>query len=235
MDPSGGSTAGGTRLTGKRARAYEFMDQPDGVSDRGATTHGQRFATSSVQGDSERKRPKLSTLTTDDVRPGEHVEGRYRRSSTLADLPPEILQHIFTFVHPISLGRLICVNRLFSSLLDPTMALPQASAEAKHMLLRSQDSIWSTSRHTFLHGLPKPMDDMTELGMWRLIRGKRCQYCGKTSRPSDTLATASPWSAGPGSGNVRTIWPFRIRSCGDCLVNWLVKVSALQFVYSDRY
>jgi hypothetical protein len=174
-----------------------------------------------------RKRPRLSgsigavnsSVGSKDV--------SVRSLLTLADLPPEILQHVFTFADPITLGRLICVNRTFRSLLDPACRLPpkSASSKIKHLSIRKQDFIWTSSRRTFLQGFPKPMDAMTELEMWRLVRGHSCQYCGKKATQRLSYSTSDPWNAGPGLDNVRSIWPFRVRSCGRCLQPRLIKVS----------
>jgi hypothetical protein len=69
------------------------------------------------------------------------------------------------------------------------------------------------------------MDTMTELEMWKLIRGTSCQFCGKRATQKFSLPSSDPWNAGPGLDNIRSIWPFRIRCCGPCLLPKLVKVS----------
>ncbi|EXJ86947.1 hypothetical protein A1O3_03901 [Capronia epimyces CBS 606.96] len=151
-----------------------------------------------------------------------------RDKSRLGDLSIEILQHIFTFVDPISLGRLIRVNRSFRSLIDPAVSLPQASGQVKHLTIRSQDLIWTISRKTFIQGFPKPMNAMNEIEMWRLALGRRCQYCNRKARQGEpSLPRLSPWNAGPGMENVRTIWPFRVRCCGKCLEPRLIKETDL--------
>ncbi|OAL33011.1 hypothetical protein AYO22_00096 [Fonsecaea multimorphosa] len=50
---------------------------------------------------------------------------------------------------------------------------------------------------------------MTELEMWRLIRGRTCQFCGKKTAHQQRLSVSEPWYAGPGLDGVRPIWPFR--------------------------
>ncbi|OCT49171.1 hypothetical protein CLCR_04829 [Cladophialophora carrionii] len=185
--------------------------------------------------DIKRKRPRLSGSIGAVDSPMGSKDDSMRSLLTLMDLPPEILQYVFTFADPITLGRLICVNRTFRSLLDPTCPLPpkSASSKIKHLSIQKQDSIWTNSRKTFLHGFPKPMDAMTELDMWRLVRGHSCQYCGKRATQQLSYSTSNPWNAGPGLDNVRSIWPFRVRSCGRCLQPRLVKDTELAFSSSS--
>ncbi|KIW65536.1 hypothetical protein PV04_07790 [Phialophora macrospora] len=185
--------------------------------------------------DMRRKRPKLSGSIGVVKSSVESKDVSVRSLLTLADLPPEILQHVFTFADPITLGRLICVNRTFRSLLDPACRLPPNSASSmiKHLPIRKQDFIWTISRRTFLQGFPKPMDAMTELEMWRLVRGHSCQFCGKKVTQLLSYSTSDPWNAGPGLDNVRPIWPFRVRSCGRCLQPRLVKDTELVFSSSS--
>ena len=148
------------------------------------------------------------------------------QDSSVTDLPPEILQHVFSYVDPISLGRLLFVNRLFNVLLDPVKPLPPTSVSTKVLHLKPQNDIWISARRTYMSTCPRPMEDMSELEMWRLIHGTRCQFCSRTPKnrfPPLTKA-ASLWSSGPGPEGVRTIWPFRCRSCGPCLEVRIVKV-----------
>lgn len=147
----------------------------------------------------------------------------------VADLPPEILQHIFSFVHPILLGRLLSVCKLFSTLLNPAEALPAPSSGINNTSLRKQNDIWTRSRNIHLQGYPRPMEGMTEIEMWRLLRVRRCQFCLRKARKSPTFLNTSPWNGGPGPDEVRTIWPFRIRSCGSCLGPRLLVVSRKSF------
>ncbi|OAX80779.1 hypothetical protein ACJ72_04881 [Emergomyces africanus] len=132
-------------------------------------------------------------------------------------LPGEIWQHIFTFLPPASLGRVLCANKTFRSLLTPSDAeasiFPQTSGLLKYL---NPNSIWSVSRRAFHPGMPRPLSCLTELEMWKLIYGSNCQFCGKTSSCSPP-ADSAPWEAGPGPDGVRIIWPFGIRSCGECI------------------
>lgn len=142
------------------------------------------------------------------------------------DLPVEILQHIFSFVNPLALGRLLRTCRLFNTLLDPSKPLPANSTfSISGLVLQQQNDLWSQVRRTAAADRPRPMEDMTELDMWRLIGGNSCQFCEKKPKNKIPLLAASPWSAGPGPDGVRTIWPFRCRACGPCLEARIVKVN----------
>ena len=184
------------------------------------------------------KRPRISTPTDDLFHALEPGNPTFRGNCrTLADLPPQILQHIFTFIGPIALGRLICVNGLFRSLLDPACALPQrpVSGQPGRLALRTQNSIWSASRKAFFPGFLRPMENMTEMEMWRLIRGSSCQFCGKKATEPVSFSTSDLWQAGPGLDNVRPIWPFRTRLCGRCLEPRLIKVRVARSSHSEQY
>ena len=150
--------------------------------------------------------------------------GRAKVPSRLSELPPELLQHIFTFLPPLFLGRLLRVNRIINTLLDPNKVLPQVHHESQGcLLLLDQDHVWSVARKRFIPGLPRPLSSVSELELWRLLLGSACQFCGKRTTLDPPSAT-SPWTSGPGPDSVRIIWPFAVRSCGSCLSARLVKV-----------
>jgi len=140
-------------------------------------------------------------------------------------LPGELWQYIFTCLPPASLGRLMCVNTTFHSLLSPN-GIPPAPRLAiqGRMSSMDQESLWSLSRRAFFPGMPRPLFSRCELETWKLIQGNGCQFCGKTNRSTIPPVSASPWAAGPGNDYVRIIWPFAVRSCGDCLRTRLQKV-----------
>jgi hypothetical protein len=146
----------------------------------------------------------------------------------VTDLPPEILQQVFSFVHPIILGQLLSVCKLFNTLLNPVKPLPVPSPGMRCTKLRKQNEIWTRSRNIHLQGYPRPMENMTELEMWKLLRVRRCQFCDRKARRSPSFLNTTPWNGGPGPDDVRTIWPFRIRSCGPCLQPRLLMVSILR-------
>jgi F-box domain len=146
--------------------------------------------------------------------------------SRLSSLPPELLQHTFSFLDPVSLGRLLSVSKLFNALLDPCKPLPPGSGSMRHLSIQDQESIWSMSRKLYHPGFPRPLDGLSESDMWRLVRGPGCQFCGKRSA-SRIPGQASPWNNGPGPDSIRIVWPFRVRTCSKCLESRLVKVNCL--------
>jgi hypothetical protein len=154
-----------------------------------------------------------------------HGDRPFGSTLHVTNLPAEVLQRIFSFVHPISLGRLLRVSRLFNVLLDPEKDISQLGATTTGAKLRKQNEIWTQSRRLHLPGYPRPPHALTELDTWRLIRVTRCQFCQKKAKPKPAFMGQSPWNGGPGPQHVRTIWPFRVRSCGPCLETKLRKVS----------
>ncbi|KAL2391480.1 hypothetical protein RJ035_000229 [Blastomyces gilchristii] len=162
------------------------------------------------------KRLKSNELNGPYVPPTKKIQNQ-GTASFGSMLPGEIWQHIFTFLPPTTLGRLLCVNKTFRSLLTPSEAelpgFPQASGLLKYL---NPNSIWSVSRRAFHPGMPRPMSFLTELEMWNLISGSNCQLCGKLSSCS-SLTDSTIWEAGPGLDGVSIIWPFGIRSCGECI------------------
>ncbi|MCJ1351859.1 MAG: hypothetical protein MMC33_001843 [Icmadophila ericetorum] len=130
-------------------------------------------------------------------------------------LSSQIWQHVFCFVPPVFLGRLLRVNRSFNALLtNKELSIPRAEGSLQHV---SPESIWQASRKRFAPGLPRPLRELNELDMWRLLRGSDCQVCGEKKTLLTTHGSTNPWNSGPGSNGVRVIWPFGIRTCADCL------------------
>lgn len=227
MEPDEGPHREDRKFLGKRSRTTQHENQTEGFPQHIPLPDPHAFRVASSEDENPRKRPRFTADGLDrDLHDQFRVHAPHRRT-TLGELPPEILQHIFTFLTPKSLGRLICINRCFRSLLDPVIPLPPASGQGRCLTLRGQEYVWATSRKRFLHGFPKPMLGMGELQMWRLIQGRPCEFCGKVPRYMQETVTTSPWEAGPGPLNVRTIWPFHIRSCGRCLEERIVKVRHL--------
>lgn len=134
-------------------------------------------------------------------------------------LPLDIWQHICSFLEPVSLGRLICVDRALNALLDPQKPIPLHLQEKS----LTQNDIWSASRKRLLPGFPRPLSWISELATWRLLLGTSCQSCGRKSSRS-SMTTQSLWTSGPGQEGVRIIWPFAVRSCGKCLNTRMTKV-----------
>ena len=141
-------------------------------------------------------------------------------------MPTEIWQHIFSYVPPVFLGRLLRVDRAFNAILTPitspkTNDKPKTTGALKAL---SPDSIWMASRKRFCPGLPRPLRGFTELEMWRLLRGNDCQICGERKSLLTTFDSTNPWQCGPGSDGVCVIWPFGIRCCGTCMKTCSEKV-----------
>ncbi|OBT61325.1 hypothetical protein VE03_09541 [Pseudogymnoascus sp. 23342-1-I1] len=144
-------------------------------------------------------------------------EGRLPSDRSL--LPAEIWQHIFTFTSPRTLGRLLRVNKIFRAYLDPQSPASTfviASLSRSVVPLRQPEVIWQASRRLFRPWMPNPLDEMSELGMWKLSCNFVCDFCDKRQ---NSVSSVSPdqWHSGPGEAGVRPIWAFAIRACGPCL------------------
>jgi len=144
-------------------------------------------------------------------------------------LPAEIWHQIFTFCPPKSLGRLLRVNKLFNSYLDPP---PLAHREVHVSVTPSAldflkpNAIWQASRRLFWPQMPTPLPFNTELDMWRLACSPKCQCCNRQDN-KDRSISAQPPCSGPGVNGVAAIWPFAIRVCASCLLQKTIKVIPL--------
>lgn len=225
MDQDPATTATGEDNVGrkrKRSPASKEESEEDSYTGRSATEARDDSATpetiSGSDPETSCKRPRIDDVS-DSTRP-EDIPGLPQKEEPKArTLPLEVWQQICSLLEPVSLGRLICVNRTLNALLDPEKPVPE------HMAKQSitQNDIWVASRKRLPPGFPRPLSGRSELEMWRLLLGTRCQFCGKES--SKMLpATPSPWTSGPGLENVRVIWPFAVRSCGHCLTSRMIKV-----------
>ncbi|KAH6646486.1 hypothetical protein BKA67DRAFT_664322 [Truncatella angustata] len=135
-------------------------------------------------------------------------------------LPAEIWHHIFTLTQPQGLGNSLQVSKLFNLYLDPSSSKqsPQPRPPIRgHLSTLQPNEIWRASRKRYWPKMPAPLEDKTELEMWRLVHMRRCQYCGKEER-GDSPAVKSMLSPGPGVGRVRMLWPFAVICCGSCLI-----------------
>ncbi|KAI1104145.1 hypothetical protein F4804DRAFT_307962 [Jackrogersella minutella] len=135
-------------------------------------------------------------------------------------LPAEIWHRIFSFIPPRTLGNLLCTNKLFNEYLDPSSRY-QCKFASTHsqtsVLLMKPDAIWQVSRRRFWPRMPAPLQQKTELDMWRLACGNKCQYCDK----ADSELPHSP--GGHHRYNSQPVWAFGVRSCGPCLVEKTIK------------
>lgn len=141
-----------------------------------------------------------------------------------SNLPAELWQHIFLFLPPWTLGKLLRVNKKFFKCLTAGPGSLSADVVRYHGILKCIDPsvIWATSRRNCDSSIPRPLMHRSELDMWKLILGRNCQFCQKPEMPVPKDST--PWERGPGQENVRLIWPFGIRSCGNCLHAHSMKV-----------
>lgn len=144
-------------------------------------------------------------------------------------LPAELWQHVFCFVPPVFLGRLMRVNRAFHAYLTPGKTNEQDSMSKYSVKLPylGPEAIWAASRRRFCPGLPKPIRGIHELDMWRLLRGRDCQVCGEMKEFNLSSSPENPWESGPGDNGIRVIWPFALRCCGTCIPKISEKVHLL--------
>ncbi|KAK8168475.1 hypothetical protein BKA80DRAFT_341312 [Phyllosticta citrichinensis] len=156
---------------------------------------------------------------------GAHVASQKRRRLDLptshvpsvARLPGRVWQHVFLYLHPLTLGRLLRVNRAFHTLLTSVDEPSSGSQHLSALPVLTSNFIWLSARKIHFPTFPRPLMDMSELAMWRLLGGRRCQFCAKTSRHDQSWAVKSAFEDGPGLDGVRIVWPFGVRVCGRCL------------------
>ncbi len=165
-------------------------------------------------------------------KPNESSQGPLSRRGNPSQsliLPAELWQHIFCFVPPVFLGRLLRVNRAFHAYLTPRKANEQDPKPSLPRIVQPlyPEAIWAASRRRFCPGLPKPIRGIHALDMWRLLRGRDCQVCGETKESNLTLNPENPWESGPGECGIRVIWPFALRCCGRCIPKISEKVQFL--------
>ena len=170
------------------------------------------------------KRLKLTSRSSGALVSARRTSNRDQEGRLLTDrskLPAEIWTHICTYTPPSTLASLCRVNRRFHSLLDPSVSFgssSEARASRGVLALLSPGDVWASSRNLYFPQMPKPLQGRSEPDMWRLICGQRCESCGKSGRGNGTDAsTGVPWEPALGKHGVKIIWPFGIRSCGECL------------------
>lgn len=173
-----------------------------------SVAHDDELATS---GSSRIKRPKTENQVTPVLNGMGHAQP--------SGLPVEIWQHVFSFVPPVFLGRLLRVSRAFYVNLTSATSEPVSrDMESRHAVRPvSADEVWAASRKRFAPGLPRPTLGLSELERMRLLRGRQCQICGEAKVQNFATSSESPLESGPGDKGVRVIWPFGVRSCGPCL------------------
>ena len=153
------------------------------------------------------------------------IESPCRDASALkpcAGLPPALWQHVFLSCSLSDLGRLLQVNRSFRSYLTDVQNVSFSDPAHGSLRLLKSESIWASARNALPVKSPKPLPGFSELQMWQLVWSKTCQFCQKLG--SGTTGEKL-WQKGPGSDGVRTIWPFAVRACGNCLMERCQTVS----------
>ncbi|KAL8798632.1 MAG: hypothetical protein Q9182_006507 [Xanthomendoza sp. 2 TL-2023] len=78
-----------------------------------------------------------------------------------------------------------------------TESVPLNNAVRSGVRPLDAESIWTASRKRFAPGLPKPLRNLKELDMWRLLRGRACQLCGETKELGAMSGNGNPWESGP--------------------------------------
>ncbi|KAK2728425.1 F-box domain containing protein [Colletotrichum kahawae] len=140
-------------------------------------------------------------------------------------LPSAVWQHVFTLLHPKDLGNLLQTSRLFNMCLDPGSSI---SEQQIHETVTGcckpikPDTIWQSSRRLFCPRMPAPLQDKTELDMWRLCCSVVCERCatGKENRKQDKITSCRQ---GPGVDGLATVFAFGTVCCGQCLLKDSVK------------
>lgn len=161
--------------------------------------------------------------------PGHSQLGNGKPVGDRSTLPAEMWHHIFMFCPPRTLGKLLLVNRLFNSYLDPSSTIRRdepCPLSVGALALMKPNSIWQASRRRFWPTMPTPLQDKAELYMWQLSCSTSCQFCGK-SAAAQQPDSPEPWQSGPGKEGVSITWAFASRSCGACLLSKSIKVCAL--------
>lgn len=159
---------------------------------------------------------KRALSETDDVTPSKRV-----KSTPSLDLTPAIWQHVFTFLDPATLCRVIRLNKFFNKCLLDSNNLEQ-SANGPGLHTRDHEEIWTLSRTRFAPALPSPLPGIAEHTMLSLVTGRHCQQCGRPYNMRCDLSNI--YHAGPGTYGVRVIWPFAVRICGQCLAETTIRV-----------
>lgn len=130
-------------------------------------------------------------------------------------LPSELWQHVFRYLPPHSLAKVLRVDRRLNACL--TSDTPREINDTPLGVIKPlpSEEIWKTSRQTYYPSFPSRSPGCGERILWTLLGGQDCQFCGR--EPVERSNAPSPWAAGPGDKAICIIWPFGVRSCGPCL------------------
>ena len=141
-----------------------------------------------------------------------------RKEPSHQELPASVWQYIFTFVPPVFLGRLLRVNRAFNRYLTGFLSENELEQNFHGGIQPMHpEAIWKASRRYFCPGVPRPLQGMSELSMWKLLRGSGCQFCSKSELEGPNITDATPLKSDSRPGRVRFFWSFGIRSCVSCM------------------
>ncbi|KAL7909784.1 hypothetical protein GGI35DRAFT_451021 [Trichoderma velutinum] len=201
------------------------LGSSDGSLDSPSVAKKRKRLESSSEGKGEAsKKTRIASASQDSVVCGPAEPPRHDRSR---QLPAELWHHIFSFLSPDTLGRLLRVNRLFHKYLDPVspfvISTPVIHVPTTRILpTLSPDAIWRASRCLYWPAMPAPLKGRFELDMWRFVCTRFCQFCGQLDEAYNTTEDP-PQSRGPGNTTVSPIFPFFINSCGNCLVGKSIK------------
>ena len=144
-----------------------------------------------------------------------------------SSLPAEIWQHIFSFVSPTTFLSLLQVCRNFRTYLTDSKLASGTNQDYRGRLnLVDPDLIWRAARTRWHPEMPTIPPGCNEVILFRILWFQNCQYCGR--KPTHGKKQI-PWEMGPGEDNVCRIWPFLIRSCGQCLIQRIQTVNSLMF------
>ena len=200
------------------AMLLDEIDNPDGVFSR-----KRRLAEpESSAGGSSAKRPRLddSGVGAAPEFPAVSFPVRARQ------LPDAVWHRVFTFLDPISLGRLLSVNKRFHKFLDPSSQTPSSPVSSNSCLAPLKpDAIWQASRRLLWPRMPAPLKGRSELAMWRLAALRCCQFCGHRDL-SEGSPLGDQWHRGPGAKGVSPVFSFSIVCCGNCLTTKSLKVGS---------
>ncbi|KAI1180543.1 hypothetical protein F4777DRAFT_252097 [Nemania sp. FL0916] len=151
--------------------------------------------------------------------------GQSSQSPSSLQLPAEVWQHIFTFLQPKMLGRLLSVSRAFNSLLDSSSGhSPDArlSLDTGSLPDLKPEIIWQLSRRRFWPTMPTPLRGYTELQMWQLACQKKCQFHNGIGQLVSSHSDSSQY-VDEKHDSSQPIWPFALNSCRPCLMKRITK------------
>lgn len=136
-------------------------------------------------------------------------------------LPANIWHEIFLACTPVSLARLTRVNKLFHKFLtEPTgndTAAGPGPPSDEPLEGVSPERIWAASRQLYFPDMPEPLEGFTEAEMWRLLAGRRCQFCGRYGDVTGDIYGQGLMGSKTGEDDLMVVWAFAARSCAPCL------------------